>query len=57
MAALEIDPNIIIALKLLHSRKPGALEELQAMHDEAISKKKSDHSSKKVYCQTKGAII
>ena len=48
MSALDLDPLFLKALKLLHSKSKDAAEQLKAMHDEVVAKKKFEIASKRV---------
>lgn len=48
MATVELEPLFVKALKLMHSRRPNALEELKQMTDEAIALRRGELALKKL---------
>ena len=48
MAATELDPLFLKALKLLHSRSKDAASQLKQMYYDVVAKKRSNWNGKKV---------
>ena len=46
MAAIELDPIFVKALKLLHSKSQESTDKLRDMLNEVLNKRKSKHDSK-----------